>query len=205
MVNEEVVILSGVRTAIGRFGRAFKDIPAQRLGAMVIKEAIKRAGIKEHDVEEVIIVNVISGGLGQNPAKQAAIYAGLPVFNKDGILTAGNSSKSSDGAAALVVASARKAKGLGLASPAQIVDYITGGTRPEDVMEAPIPAVKKLLKKTGFTIDEMDLVERNEAYAPAFVVVARELGIDPRKFNVNGGAVAMGHPIGCSGAIIIER
>lgn len=353
---EEVVLVSGVRTAIGRFGSAFKDTPAQRLGAIVIKEAVDRACLQAKDVEEVIMGNVISAGLGQNPARQAAIYAGVPAevgsltvnkvcgsglkavmlaaqaiktgdssimvaggmenmsasphlirslrrgvkfgdasivdamiydglwdvyneyhmgitgeriaekygitreeadefaldshqkalrainegkfkeeitsvkvqgavvdkdegvredtsldklaklppaFKKDGILTAGNSSQLSDGAAALVVASAGKVEELGLKPLGMVIDYAVGGTKPEDVMEAPIPTVRKLLKKTGFTIKDMDLVEHNEAFAPASIAVARELGIDPEKFNVNGGAVALGHPIGCSGARIL--
>jgi len=126
-----------------------------------------------------------------------------PVFSKDGILTAGNSSQLSDGAAALVITSARKAEELGVQPLARIVDYATGGTKPEDVMEAPIPTVRKLLKKTGFKIDDMDLVEHNEAYSSASLVVMRELDIAPQRFNVNGGAVALGHPIGCSGARIL--
>ncbi len=355
-MSEEVVLLSGVRTAIGRFGRAFRDVPAQRLGTVVIKEAIKRAGIPLQQVEEVIMGNAISAGLGQNPARQASLYAGLPpeigsftvnkvcgsglkavilaaqaikagdaavvvaggmenmsaaphlirgmrwglrfgdasvtdamiydslwdaynnfhmgitgervagkygvtreeadeyalmshqralsafrggnfrgeitpvevrgfaverdeciredtsleklaglppVFKKDGILTAGNSSKLSDGAAALVVSSARKTEELGLKPLAKIVGYAVSGARPEDVMEAPLPAVKKLLMATGFNIGDMDLVEHNEAYAPASIVVARELGIDLERFNVKGGAIALGHPIGCSGARIL--
>lgn len=354
--SEGVVILSGVRTATGKFGRSLRDVPAQRLGAIVITEALKRAGVGPQDVEEVIMGNVISAGLGQNPARQAAIYAGLPpeigsftvnkvcgsglkavmlaaqavkagdshivvaggmenmsasphfirglrwgvkfgdvstkdamlydglwevyndyhmgmtgervarkyaitreeadlfafqshqkasaamkngkfkeeivpvevqgivfgedecvrgdtslekmanllpVFRKDGILTAGNSSQLSDGAAALVIASARKAEELRVKPLARIVDYATGGTKPEDIMEAPIPTVKKLLKKNGLTVDALDLVEYNEAYATASVVISRELNIDPKKFNVNGGAVALGHPIGCSGARIL--
>lgn len=353
---EEVVIVSGVRTAVGKFGRAFKDTPAQRLGAISIHEAVKRACLVAKNVEEVIMGNVISAGLGQNPARQAAIYAGLPpetgsftvnkvcgsglkavmlaaqaikagdakiivaggmenmsaaphllrtlrrgvkfgdasivdamlydglwevynnyhmgitgeriaekygitraeadefalmshkkalhamksgrfkdeiipvevqgasmdkdegvredtsleklvklppVFKKDGILTAGNSSQLSDGAAALVVTSAEKAEDMGVKPLARVIDYATWGTKPEDVMEAPISTVKKLLEKTGFTIDDMDLVEHNEAYASASIAVMRELGIDPEKFNVNGGAVALGHPIGCSGARIL--
>lgn len=353
---EEVVLVSAVRTATGKFGRAFKDVPARQLGAIVIKEAIKRAGIQMQDVNEAIMGNVISAGLGQNPARQAAIYAGLPaeigsftvnkvcgsglkavmlaaqaikgcdadiivaggmenmsaaphlirslrwgqkfgdasitdamiydglwdvynsyhmgitgeriaekygitreeadefglsshqkafqatisgsfkeeivfveaqgipiekdegirgddtleklaklppVFKKDGILTAGNSSQLSDGAAALVVTSARKARELGINPLAKIISYATGGIKPEDVMEAPIPTVKILLAKTGFSIDDMDLVEHNEAYAPASIAVSRELNIDPLKFNVHGGAIAMGHPIGCSGARIL--
>jgi len=126
-----------------------------------------------------------------------------PVFQKDGILTAGNSSQLSDGAAALVVASARKARELGIKPLAKIIDYATGGTKPEDIMEAPIPAVKKLLGNTGFTINDMDLIEYNEPYASASIVVSRELEIDPQKLNVNGGAIALGHPIGCSGARIL--
>ena len=78
-ITEEVVLISGVRTAVGKFGSAFKEVPAQQLGAMVLKEAVKRAGIQMQDVDEVIMGNVISAGLGQNPARQAAIYAGLPV------------------------------------------------------------------------------------------------------------------------------
>src|SRR3990172_6848819 len=355
-MSEEVVLISGVRTAVGKFGHVFKEVPAQQLGAIVIKEAVKRAGIPLQHVEEVIMGNVISAGLGQNPARQAAIYAGLPietgsftvnkvcgfglkavmlaaqaikagdadiivaggmenmsaaphllrdlrwgvklgdasikdamvydglwevynnyhmgitgeriaekfgisreeadefalgshqkalqaikskrfkdeiiafeaggvtveqdegvredtsleklsklppVFKNDGILTAGNSSQISDGAAALAVTSARKADEMGLKPLAKIIDYATGGTRPEDVMEAPIPAVRKLLDKTGFTIDDMDLVEHNEAYATASIAIVRELRIDPGKFNVNGGAVALGHPIGCSGSRIL--
>ncbi len=353
---EEVVIASGARTAIGRFGRGFKDVPAPRLGAVVIQEALKRAGIGTGEVDEVIMGNVISAGLGQNPARQAAIFAGLPVeigsftvnkvcgsglksvmlaaqavkagdadvivaggmenmsaspfvirslrwgarlghtsavdamlhdglwdvyndfhmamtgervamkygitrreadefsllsnqrafeaakegrfgeeiipvevqgffvdkdecvrgdttperlaalapvFKKDGILTAGNCSKLSDGAAAVVVMSARKARDLGITPLAGIIDYAIGGTRPEDVMEAPIPTVRKLLQKTAFAISDIDLVEHNEAYSPASIVVERELGIPREKMNVNGGAVAMGHPIGCSGARIL--
>lgn len=353
---EEIVLVSGARTPVGKFGRAFRDVPAQRLGAIAIKEAVNRACIGMQDVEEVIMGNVVSAGLGQNPARQAAIYAGIPVeigsftinkvcgsglkavmlaaqaikagdaeiivaggmenmsaaphlirslrwgvklgetsiedavvydglwdvynnyhmgltgeriagkygitreeadgfalrshqkaldaiksgrfkeeivpvdipdgavekdegvredtsmeklaklhpvFKKDGILTAGNSSQLSDGAAALVVASAKKAQELGLEPLARITGYATAGTEPEDVMEAPIPAVKKLLGRTGFTIDDMDLVEHNEAYATASIAIARELGIDHRKFNVNGGAVALGHPIGASGARIL--
>jgi len=355
-MTEEVVIASGVRTAIGRFGRGFKDVPAPRLGAVVIQEVLKRAKIGPRDVDEVIMGNVISAGLGQNPARQAAIYAGLPVeigsftvnkvcgsglksvmlaaqavkagdadvivaggmenmsaspfllrglrwgtrlghtsvidamindglwdayndfhmamtgervavkygitrkeadefsllsnrrafeatgegrfreeivpvgaqgvlvdrdecvrgdttleklaalapaFKGDGILTAGNCSKLSDGAAAVVVMSAKKARELGVIPLAGIIDYAIGGTRPEDVMEAPIPTVKKLLKKTGFSISDIDLVEHNEAYSTASIVVERELGIPGEKMNVNGGAVAMGHPIGCSGARIL--
>lgn len=351
-----VVIVSGVRTAVGKFGLGFKDVPAQRLGAIVIKEAIKRSGLQLRDIDEVIMGNVVSAGLGQNPARQAAIYAGIPydvgsitvnkvcgsglkavmlgassikagdsqiivaggmenmsaaphliknmrwgtkfgdmtindsllndglwdvynnfhmgitgeriaekfgitreeadefalmshqkalqainngkfdkeivpvelkgniikkdegvradtsfeklqkltpVFKKNGILTAGNSSQLSDGAAALVLTSEIRAQEPGIKPLARIIDYTISGTKPEDVMEAPIFAVRKLLGKTGFSIDEIDLIEHNEAYASASIAIAKELDIEPEKLNVNGGAIALGHPIGCSGARLL--
>jgi len=355
-MSEEVVIISGVRTAVGRFGRSFRHVPAVRLGAVAVSEAMRRARISPRDVSEVILGNVISAGLGQNPARQAAIYAGIPVetgsftvnkvcgsglkavmlaaqsvkagdgdivvaggmenmsaspyligslrwgtrlghtpavdamihdglwdvyndfhmamtgervaekygitrqeadgfslkshqkamsairegrfaeeivpveeggapiirdecvredtsleklarlrpvFKEDGILTAGNCSKLSDGAAALVVTSRQRAEELGIEPLARIIGYAVGGTKPEDVMEAPIPTVRDLLRKTGLTVADIDLFEHNEAYATASIVVERELGIPEEKMNVNGGAVAIGHPIGCSGARIL--
>ncbi len=354
--NEEAVIVSAVRTAIGKYGRALKEMAAPQLGTLVIRAALKRAGLKPEGVGEVIMGNVISAGLGQNPARQCAIHAGIPpdvgsftvnkvcgsglkavmlaaqairagdadvvvaggmesmsgaphllkglrwgvkfgdvsvrdamlrdglwetyndyhiamtgervaekhgvtrkeadvygleshqraasatrngnfreeivpvdvggvifetdeciredttfekmsklppVFKKNGVLTAGNSSQLSDGAAALVLASVSKTKELGLEPLAKIVEYEIGGAKPEDVMEAPIPVVEKLLKKTGFSMGDIDLVEYNEAYATSSIVVSRKLNIDLKKFNVNGGAVALGHPIGCSGARIL--
>lgn len=352
----EVYVLSAVRTAIGRFGGSLRNIPAQNLGAIVIREAIARAGIEQGDVDEIIMGNVISAGLGQNPARQAAIHAGIPVgtgsftvnkvcgsglkavvlaaqaikagdvdiavaggmenmssapylleglrwglkfgdsavvdamihdglldayhkyhmaltgeriarkfgisrkdadeyslsshrrasfaagsgmftgeivpvplndtffdrdeciredttlerlslltpaFSEKGILTAGNSSQLSDGASAVVVASGEKSAKMGLQPLCRIAGYATAGTAPEDVMEAPIPAVRKLLDKTGLTIDDMDLVEHNEAFATASIAILRELAIDPLRLNVNGGAIALGHPIGASGARIL--
>jgi acetyl-CoA C-acetyltransferase len=352
----EIVLLSAVRTAIGKFGGTLRSVPAQQLGAIVIREAVKKAGIKESDADEVIMGNVIAAGLGQNPARQAAIHAGIPVetpsftvnkvcgsglkaimlaaqairagdadiiiaggfenmsasphlldglrwgvkfgdapledsmlhdglidafklyhmgmtgervaekygitremadefsldsqrkaadaasggkfseeivavpiggrvfdsdecvredttinklaalpaaFMENGILTAGNSSKLSDGAAAVVVASAEKARELGAKPLCTIVGYTAAGTPPEDVMEAPIPAVRKLLEKTGLTINDIDLFEHNEAYASASIAVMRELDVDPARFNIRGGAVALGHPLGASGARIL--
>jgi acetyl-CoA C-acetyltransferase len=354
------VIVSSCRTPIGKFGKSLVGVRASRLGATVVREAVARAGIKPKDVGEVIIGNVISAGLGQNVARQVAIYAGVPVqvgsfsvnkvcgsgmkavmlaaqaikaedqeivlaggtenmsdapylvrklrwgnrygdakledsmivdglwdvynefhmgmtgeriakkfgvtrkqadeyafesqmkaakaqkagrfvdeivpveleegaettrfasdecirfdttleklaklkpaFATEGILTAGNSSQLSDGASALVVTSEKAAKRKRLKPLVRIVAYGTGGVKPEDVMEAPIPTVKALLKKTGFSIDDFDLVEYNEAYSASSIVVRDELGIPEDKFNVNGGAVALGHPIGCSGARIL--
>ncbi|TLZ53155.1 MAG: thiolase family protein [Methanobacteriota archaeon] len=126
-----------------------------------------------------------------------------PVFIADGTVTAGNASQLSDGASALVLMTRNEADARGVKPLARIVDYATGGVRPEDVMEAPIPTVRKLLAKTGRTIDDFDLVEHNEAYASASLAVSKTLGIPREKLNVHGGAVALGHPIGCSGARII--
>lgn len=354
------VIVSACRTPIGKFGKSLIGVHASRLGATVIREAVSRAGLEPSDVGEVIMGNVISAGLGQNVARQAAIYAGVPlgvgafsvnkvcgsglksvmlasqaikagdeeilvaggtesmsnapylsrqarwgarygeskledsiivdglwdgynafqmgmtgeriakkyrvtrkqadeyayasfrraakaqdtgrfdreivpvetggkdspvafkadecirrdtslealarlrpVFKPDGILTAGNSSQLSDGASALVVADLEAAEREGVKPLVSIAAYGTGGTKPEDVMEAPIQTVRALLKRTGLSVDEIDLVEHNEAYSTASIVVREELGIREDRFNVNGGAVALGHPLGCSGARIL--
>lgn len=353
----EVVIAGACRTPMGKYGRAFRNVEAVKLGSLVVAEAVKRSGLVGADVEEVIMGNVIQAGLGQNPARQAALYAGLPdrvgavtvnkvcasgmksvsiaadairagsedvviaggmesmsrapylvkearwgvgynnvpfldamiqdglwevynqfhmgvtgeivserfhvtredqdafaleshrragqatldgkfkeeilpvelpgqarvdldegirqdtsmeklaklppVFREKGLVTAGNASQLSDGAAAMAVLSREAADRHGVKPLAKIVDYVTAGVKPELVMEAPIPAVRKILKRTGFTIDDFDLIEHNEAYAAASVAVMKELGIDHARFNVNGGAVALGHPLGCSGARIL--
>lgn len=126
-----------------------------------------------------------------------------PAFAPDGVLTAGNSSQLSDGASALVVMSAEAAREKKIKPLAEVVAYETGGCKPEDVMEAPIPTVRAILKRTGLSIEDIDLVEYNEAYSTSSIVVRDELGIPAKRFNVNGGAVALGHPIGCSGARIL--
>lgn len=356
----DVVIVSAVRTAIGKFGGGLKDISAPRLGAVVIREAVRRAGVEPKEVEECIMGNVLSAGLGQNPARQAALYGGLteevaaltinkvcgsgmkavmlaadailagrervvvaggmesmtnapyllekarfgyklfdstlvdamvrdglwdafnnyhmgntgeivaqrhgitreqadrfalwshqkavaamkrgafdeeivpvevpakkgselfsvdegpredtslealaklkPVFKSDGILTAGNSSSINDGAAALVVMDADLAREKGLKPMARVVDYVTTGVKPELIMEAPISATRKLLERNGLTIADIDLFEHNEAFSTASIAVMRALQVPEARFNVNGGAVALGHPIGCSGARVL--
>jgi acetyl-CoA C-acetyltransferase len=358
---KEVVIVGAARTAIGRFDGTLSNFPAVKLGTISIREAMKRAGIKGESVDEVIMGNVISAGLGQNPARQASIHAGLPTgigavtvnkvcgsglksvmmaasaikaqdadlivaggmenmnlgpylldkarygyrlgegklidamvfdglwdiyndfhmgmtgeiiaekfnvtredadklalrshelaakaisegkfkeeivpvevpqrkkdpiefdtdegvredtsleklarlkpaFKKDGLVTAGNASQISDGGAAVVVTSREKAEELGCKPMAKIIDYNTGGLAPELVMEAPIPTVRALMEKTGFGVDDIDLFEHNEAFASASVAVKKELAIPDEKFNVHGGAVALGHPIGCSGTRVL--
>lgn len=358
---KEVVIASAVRTAIGTFGGSLKGIKTVNLGAEVIKEALKRAKVKSSEVDEVIMGNVLQGGLGQNSTRQAAIYAGLsyevpsmtinkvcgsglkavhlaaqaillgdadiivaggmenmsragyllekarwgermgdgklvdlmikdglweafndyhmgitaeniadqwritreeqdefaassqqkaekaistgrfkdeilpleipqrksdsiifsqdehpragttveklaklrPAFKKDGTVTAGNASGINDGAAALVVMSAEKAKELEITPLATIKSYATAGVEPEIMGTGPIPATQKALQKANLKVSDLDLVEANEAFASQSLAVLKELSLDPEKVNVNGGAIALGHPIGASGARIL--
>ena len=357
----EVVIAGAVRTASGKFQGGLSSFKAQELGAMVVAEALKRAGVDPPAVTEVIMGNVIGAGLGQNPARQAAlsakldfavsamtinkvcgsglkavvlgsqalklgdeeivvaggmesmsnapyilrkartgyrlgdgkivdtmVYDGLwdayndihmgntgeitserynvpreemdeyaynshrkaaeaaatglfkeeimnievpqrkgdpliidtdegvrtdsspesmaklrPVFKKDGVITAGNASQLSDGAAAMVLMTDAKAAELGVKPMARVTGYATGGIEPELVMMAPTVAVPKLLAKTGMKLEDFDLIELNEAFAVQPCAVMKDLGMDPEKVNIHGGAVALGHPIGCSGARIL--
>jgi acetyl-CoA C-acetyltransferase len=126
-----------------------------------------------------------------------------PAFKKDGTVTAGNAPGVNDGAAALVVMSDQLAASLNIRPLARVVGQATSGLEPKLVMMTPVEAVRKLLCKTGWKIDDVDLVELNEAFAVQAVAVTRELGLDPARVNVNGGAVALGHPIGASGARIL--
>lgn len=359
-MSTEVVIVSAVRTAIGSFQGALKDVPATKLGAIVIEEAIKRAGIEKDQVDEVIMGNVLQAGLGQNPARQASIQAGLPqqvpamtinkvcgsglktvhlatqailagdaeivvaggmenmsqapyllmgardgyrmgnqqavdsmisdglwcafndyhmgvtaenlctnygltreeqdefaarsqqrataaieagkfeeeivsveipqrkgdpivfkqdeypkkgstaeklaglrpAFKKDGSVTAGNASGINDGAAAVVVMSKEKATELGLPILATVVANASAGVDPAIMGIGPVEAVNKVMKKANLTVSDMDLVEANEAFAAQALAVDRELKFDAEKLNVNGGAIALGHPIGASGTRI---
>jgi len=359
---KEIVIASACRTAIGSFGGTLKNTPAVELGAVVIKEAVNRAGLKPEQVDEVVFGNVLQAGLGQNPARQAALKAGLPetsaaftvnivcgsglksvalaagliqagdaeivvaggmenmslapyampaarwgarmfntnmvdvmvndglwdafnnyhmgitaenvaeqwgltremqdefalasqhkaeaaikagkfkdeivpvmipqkkgdplcfdtdefprfgatmealaklkpAFKKDGgTVTAGNASGINDSAAALVVMSKEKAEELGIKPLATIVSYATGGVDPKIMGTGPIPATRKALEKAGLTIKDLDLIEANEAFAAQSLAVAHDLEFDMEKVNVNGGAIALGHPIGASGARIL--
>jgi acetyl-CoA acyltransferase len=123
-----------------------------------------------------------------------------PAFHANGSVTAGNSSQTSDGAAAVLVMEAARARELGLPPMARFVAYTTAGVEPERFGIGPVPAVRKVLKLTGLSLDDIDLVELNEAFAAQVLACLRELPIDPDRLNVNGGAIALGHPLGCSGA-----
>ena len=360
MSTHTPVILSACRTPIGSYLGGLKSFSAPQLGGVAIGEAVRRAGLSADEVDECIMGNVIGAGIGQNPARQAALKGGLasdtdaftinkvcgsglkavmlasdailaghgdvfvaggmesmsnapyllekarfgyklfdsqlvdalvhdglwdifndfhmgntgeivaerhgvsredadkfslwshqkavraikegdfkdeivpvevrtekgptmiatdegpredtsmevlgklkPVFRENGILTAGNSSSINDGASALVVTSSGYAEKKGVEPVASIVDYTTAGTKPELIMEAPIPSVQKLLERNKLTMDDIDLFEHNEAFSSASIAVKTVLGVPDDKFNVNGGAVALGHPIGCSGARVL--
>ena len=138
------------------------------------------------------------------PDSTAAILGGLkPAFKKNGSVTAGNAPGVNDGAAALVVMSEERARALGAQPLAEIVGYATSGLAPKLLLMTPIGAIRKLLTKIRWTIEDVDLIEINEAFAAQMVAVIKELGLDPRRVNVNGGAIALGHPIGASGARVL--
>ena len=123
-----------------------------------------------------------------------------PAFHVAGSVTAGNSSQTSDGAAAAIITSAELAKERGLTPLARFVGYATAGVKPELFGIGPVPAIRKVLKQTGLTLDQIDLIELNEAFAAQALACMKELDLDPDKVNVNGGAIALGHPLGCTGA-----
>ena len=357
----DVVIAGGVRTPIGTFGGAFVDVSAQRLGATVVGEALKRTGVGPHQVDDVLMGNVLQAGLGMNVARQVAIEAGIPVdvpavtvnqvcgsglravamaaqsvalgdarvviaggtenmsqapyllkqarfgyrmgngelidsmineglscaieqchmgvtaenvaddlgisredqdrfsaesqartaqameqgrfrneivpvevpqrkgpavvvdkdehpragttveklaalkpaFRKDGTVTAGNASGINDGAAAMLVMSPGAAEQLGVQPMVRVLGYAWAGVEPRVMGLGPVSAIQRVLEKTGLKLSDFDLIELNEAFASQSVGVIRQLGLDPAIVNVNGGAVALGHPIGASGARIL--
>jgi acetyl-CoA acyltransferase len=130
----------------------------------------------------------------------AALAKLKPAFHVAGTVTAGNSSQTSDGAAASVVMSAERARALGIAPLGRFVAFATAGVEPERFGIGPVPAIRKVLKIAGLSLDQIDLVELNEAFAAQAIACLRELAIDPARLNVNGGAIALGHPLGCTGA-----
>jgi acetyl-CoA C-acetyltransferase len=356
---QDIIIASAARTPIGSFNGAFASLPAHALGAVAIQAALARAGVAPSEVDEVIMGQILTAGAGQNPARQAAIAAGIPVeatafginqlcgsglravalaaqqiatgdaaivvaggqesmtqaphcanlragqkmgdlalvdtmirdglwdafngyhmgitaenvaqkfqitreqqdefaaasqrkageaiaagrftdeiapvtvkgrkgevvvsadeypkpdttvevlaklrpaFQKDGTVTAGNASGINDGAAAVVVMSGAEAAKRGIAPMARIVSWATAGVDPAIMGTGPIPASRKALKKAGWSVADLDLIEANEAFAAQACAVNKALGLDPAKVNVNGGAIAIGHPIGASGARVL--
>ncbi len=356
---DDIVIASAMRTPVGAFNGAFASLPAHALGAIAIKAALEKAGIRPEEVDEVILGQVLTAGAGQNPPRQAAVHAGIPVertafginqvcgsglrsvalaaqqiatgdasivlaggqesmtqsphcanlragqkmgdlslvdtmirdglweafngyhmgntaenvaqkfqitreqqdelaynsqrkageaqkagrfadeiapvtvkgrkgdtvvekdeypkpettmeilaklrpaFSKDGTVTAGNASGINDGAAALVVMSASEAAKRGLTPLARIASWATAGVDPTIMGTGPIPSSRRALEKAGWSIQDLDLIEANEAFAAQACAVNKDMGWDPDKVNVNGGAIAIGHPIGASGARVL--
>lgn len=149
--------------------------------------------------------NMVDFAVDEFPkASTMEVLGGLkPAFKKDGTVTAGNSSGRNDGAAAMVLMDREKAFEMGIAPMMRIVSYASAGVPPEIMGIGPVPATRKALERAGLTLQDMDLIELNEAFAAQSLAVIKELGIDPAKLNVNGGAIALGHPIGCTGARII--
>jgi acetyl-CoA acyltransferase len=145
----------------------------------------------------------LSFAIDEGPRRDTSLEALAklkPAFHVKGSVTAGNSSQTSDGAAAVVVMSAERARALGLTPLARFVAFATAGVEPERFGIGPVPAIRKALKMAGLTLDQIDLVELNEAFAAQAIACLRELPIDPSRLNVNGGAIALGHPLGCTGA-----
>src|SRR5436189_12177 len=275
---EDILIVGAARTAIGKFGGSLAKLPAAGLGALVIRKVLERAGVAPEQVSEVIMGQVLTAATGQNPARQAAIRAGLPdmipamTINKvcgsglkaamlgaqsiahgdadlivaggqesmcmsphaingsrdgfrmgdakmvdtmiiDGLwdvynqyhmgVTAGNASGINDGAAAVVLASSKKAKELGLKPIARIKAFASAGVDPKYMGMGPVPASKRCLSRAGWEPKDLDLMEINEAFAAQAIAVNRQMGWDTKKVNVNGGAIALGHPIGASGCRIL--
>ena len=166
--------------------------------------------VDQHRFDDEIVAMPVANGSGpgevtrdEGPRRDTSLDALAklrPAFHVKGSVTAGNSSQTSDGAAAVVVMSGDRARELGIAPLARFVAYATAGVEPERFGIGPVPAVRKVLALAGLTLDRIDLVELNEAFAAQVIACLRELPIDPDRLNVNGGAIALGHPLGCTGA-----
>jgi acetyl-CoA C-acetyltransferase len=177
-------------------------VASQERAANAIAEGYFKSQITP--VEVKVKRDMVPFEVDEHPkASTAEALAGLrPVFKKDGRVTAGNASGINDGAAALVLANADAAEKAGLKPRARVLGYAHAGVRPEVMGIGPVPAVQNLLARTGLSVGDFDVIESNEAFAAQALAVNKELGLDPAKVNPNGGAIALGHPVGATGAII---
>jgi len=198
------------------YGVSREDQDAFALASHEKAVAAQSAGRFDEEIVGVTVTNAASNGKPgkveesqvvvskddgpRDDTSLAALAKLKPAFHAHGTVTAGNSSQTSDGAAAVVVMSAQRAEELGLRPLARLVAYATAGCLPEEMGIGPIFAIPKALKLAGLTLDDIGLVELNEAFAAQSLAVIRELGLDPARVNVNGGAIALGHPLGCTGA-----
>jgi acetyl-CoA acyltransferase len=178
--------------------------------------AAQAAGRFDEELIPVTVTNAVPGAKAGKPlmtemifaadegpradTSAAALAALKPVFHAQGTVTAGNSSQTSDGAAAAVLMDAARAKELGIRPLARLVAYAAAGCLPEEMGMGPVTAIPKALKQAGLRLNDIGLIELNEAFAAQALAVMRELGLDPERINVNGGAIALGHPLGCTGA-----
>jgi acetyl-CoA C-acetyltransferase len=180
-------------------------LESQRRAAAAIAEG--RFASQIVPIEVKVKRDTVAFATDEHPkATTAEALAGLrTVFRKDGTVTAGNASGINDGAAAIVLARADAAEGAGLRARARLLGYAHAGVRPEVMGIGPIPAVQKLLERTGLSVDDFDVIESNEAFAAQALAVNRVLGLDPARVNPNGGAIALGHPVGATGAILVIK
>ena len=207
-INREGMGMTGERVA-DKYGISRAEQDAYALASQSKAVAAMQAGRFDDEIVPVTVPGrkgdtVISSDEAPRPETTAESLGKLkPAFKADGSVTAGNAPGLNDGAASLVIVSEKLAQAHGLPVLAEIIDYATGGLDPEWVMMTPVPATKKLLGKLGWTAADVDLWELNEAFSVQSLAVMRELGLDAERVNVNGGAVALGHPIGASGARIL--
>jgi acetyl-CoA acyltransferase len=180
------------------FGSHQKAVAAQDAGRF--DDEIVPVTVRTADGDTVRDVSVRVDDGPRRDTTLSALAALKPAFDATGSVTAGNASPMSDGAAAVLVMSADRARALGVEPLARFAGYATAGVRPELFGMGPVPAVRKVLARTGLALDAMDLVELNEAFAAQVLSCLRELPVDPARLNVNGGAIALGHPLGCTGA-----
>jgi len=174
---------------------------AGRFGDEIVAVTVNSAVPNGRPGKPTLAESVVSADEGpRSDTSLAALGKLKPAFHAQGSVTAGNSSQTSDGAAAVVVMSAQRAEELGLTPLARFVAYATVGCLPEEMGAGPIFAIPKVLKQAGLTLDDIGLIELNEAFAAQSLAVIRELGLDTERVNVNGGAIALGHPLGCTGA-----
>ena len=207
-MQDDIVIVAAARTPVGAFNGALASLPAHELGKVAIEAALKSGRFKD-EIAPVTIktrkgdVVVDTDEYPKAGVTLDSIAKLRPAFDKEGTVTAANASGINDGAAAVVLMRASEAAKLGKTPLARIVSWAQAGVDPKIMGTGPIPASRAALKKAGWKIEDLDLIEANEAFAAQACAVNKDLGWDTSKVNVNGGAIAIGHPIGASGARIL--
>jgi acetyl-CoA acyltransferase len=187
--------------AFGSHRKALAAVEAERFRDEIVPVTVTNTSATANPAKPEVKTAEFRRDEGPRADTSADALARLkPVFHANGSVTAGNSSQTSDGAAAAIVISAERAKQLGIAPMARFVSFATAGCPPEEMGIGPVHAIPKALRLAGLTLDQIDLIELNEAFAAQALAVIQQAGLDPAKVNVNGGAIALGHPLGCTGA-----